>query len=192
MYDFDCRALLVTFHTLPSGLIQFYLILKCFYDVFNFPFFRHVSICVDMSSSQLTLSAVWCQLNNKAGVPLLESNFEHIFALKLLTIPSAYWNMCHSLRKKKKKSMSPCCVVTEESVKHKINSKTPGLRCRNVLIVCSVGIPFPAPLPPQRSSPHARTQEEEEEEAERRLYFVMSVFLSHFHKTCTGEGKAFQ
>ena len=70
------------------------------------------------------------------------------------------------------------------------------LGCRNVLIVCSVGIPFPAPLspplpPPQRSSPHAWTQEEEEE-AERRLYFVMSVFLSHFHKTCTGEGKAFQ
>lgn len=48
---------------------------------------------------------------------------------------------------------------------------------------------MPNPVQPSGST---QEEEEDEEEAERSSDFVMSVFLSHFHKTCTGEGKAFQ
>ncbi len=83
-----------------------------------------------------------------------------------------------ALSGKKKKSMKPCPVVIVELVKHKINNRT---ACVNVCL----SVWWRSPISPQAST-------QEEEEAERSLYFVMSVFLSHFHKTCTGEGKAFQ
>lgn len=69
------------------------------------------------------------------------------------------------------------------------------LKC---VVLCVLFGKIPAtsthPHPPTVTHTPTCTQRgrKEREEAERSLYFVMSVFLSHFHKTCTGEGKVFQ
>lgn len=94
--------------------------------------------------------------------------------------------VCGTVRGKKRKKIDEVVLVWSEWswLNTKINMKAPELAD---VVMCCLSVWWNSlPGPVQHSM-----QAHKKKKQRGGLYFVMSVFLSHFHKTCTGEGKAF-